>query len=218
MFGTVLVDINGVAWTVVYIELIRRGFCERACGMPLFALTLNLAWEWIYGLDGLFGSRSFIPAQSIANLAWALCDVAVLATWLKFGRQYLPQWGQRLFVPYTCLALGFGLALQLAFYFNCGTVEQASIYSAFAQNAAMSAMFIDQLLRRPDIKAQSQSIAVAKWLGTLAPTIYGQLNDNPLGNYILIMGIVCCVFDLLYIALLRQRQRTLRRWADEEKA
>lgn len=114
MFGTILVGISGIAWTVVYIELIRRGFRERA-----------------------------------------------------------------------------------------------SIYSAFAQNAAMSAMFIDQLLRRPDIKAQSQSIAAAKWLGTLAPTIYGQLNDNPLENYILITGIVCCVFDLLYIALLRQRQRTL---------
>lgn len=206
LFGTILVGISGIAWTVVYIELIRRGFKEKACGMPLFALTLNLAWEWIYGIDGLFVSKSFIPAQSVANIAWAVCDILVLATWLKFGKQSMPERVKQYFIPYTLLALGFGFAMQFAFYFNCETVELASIYSAFAQNAAMSVLFLAQLFRREDTKAQSASIAVGKWLGTLTPTIYGQINGNPVAGYILLTGIVCCVFDVIYIVLLKMRQ------------
>ena len=206
VFGTILVGISGIAWTVVYIELIRRGFKDKACGMPLFALTLNLAWEWIYGIDGLFVSKSFIPAQSVANIAWAVCDIFVLATWLKFGKQYMPERAKKYFVPYTLLALGFGFAMQFAFYFNCETVELASIYSAFAQNAAMSVLFLAQLFRREDTKAQSMSIAVAKWLGTLTPTIYGQINGNTVAGFILLTGIVCCVFDVIYIVLLKIRQ------------
>lgn len=47
------------------------------------------------------------------------------------------------------------------------------------------------------------TIAVAKWIGTLAPTILqGVLwGINP---YILLTGLVCCVFDILYIVLLSQ--------------
>ena len=57
MIGNTLVAISGIAWTIVYLELIRTGFQQKACGMPLFALTLNLAWEVIYAIDGLFISR-----------------------------------------------------------------------------------------------------------------------------------------------------------------
>ncbi len=210
LFETFLVGISGLAWTVVYIELIRRGNRDKACGMPLFALTLNLAWEWIYGIDGLFISKSFIPAQSIANIAWAVCDVFVMMTWVKYGKQYLPERAKKYFVPYTVLAVLFGFAMQFAFYFNCATVELASIYSAFLQNAAMSVMFIVMLFRRDDTKAQSMTIAAAKWLGTLTPTIYGQLNGNSAAGFILITGIVCSVFDLIYIWLLKQRQSELQ--------
>lgn len=207
--GDILVIISGLAWTWVYLELIIRGTREKACGMPLFALTLNLAWEWIYGLDGLFGSRSFILAQSLANVVWAICDIFVLITWLRFGRRYLNNDLKRHFVAYTVLALLFGFAMQMAFYLGCPDPETASIYSAFAQNAAMSVLFISQLFSRQDTDGQSMSIAVAKWLGTLAPTLYGQINGNGLARYILITGIVCCVFDLIYIYLLHQKQRPI---------
>ena len=38
---TILVLISGISWTVVYIEMIRRGFMDKTYGMPLFALALN---------------------------------------------------------------------------------------------------------------------------------------------------------------------------------
>lgn len=62
LFGNILVGISRLTWTTVYIELIRLGFKEKACGMPLFALTLSFAWEIYYnGIDGLFISKIFIP-------------------------------------------------------------------------------------------------------------------------------------------------------------
>ena len=48
--GLVLVGISGICWTIVYIELIRNGFKDKACGMPLFALGLNIVWEFLYSI------------------------------------------------------------------------------------------------------------------------------------------------------------------------
>lgn len=43
-------------------------------------------------------------------------------------------------------------------------------------------------------------IAVAKWLGTLAPTIlFGVMADEP---FIIAIGVLCSVFDLVYIGML----------------
>ena len=206
MIGNILVLISGIAWTIVYLELIRTGFKEKACGMPLFALTLNLAWEVIYAIDGLFISKSFIFVQSIANVVWACCDIFILATWFKYGKQYLPDKAKEYFIPYSIIAVLFGFAMQFAFYFYCETPEIASIYSAFAQNAAMSVLFLAMLFQREDTKAQTLTIAVCKWIGTLTPVIYGNLKG--INIYILLTGIVCSVFDLTYIYFLQRFRKT----------
>lgn len=200
MLGNILVLISGVAWTIVYIELIYKGFKDKACGMPIFALTLNLAWEIIYSIDGLFISKSFILVQSIANVVWACFDIFILVTWFKFGKENLPKNSKKYFVPYSILAIIVGFSMQFAFYFSCETPEVASIYSAFAQNVAMSIMFITMLFKRSNTKAQSLTIAICKWIGTLTPTIYGNLNG--INIYILITGILCSIFDLIYMYFL----------------
>ena len=200
LIGNILVATSGIAWTIVYIELIRTGFKEKACGMPLFALTLNIAWELIYAIDGLFGSKSFILVQSIANAVWALLDVFILVIWFKYGKEYLPYKAKNYFIPYTLLALIFGFVMQFAFYFYCETPEIAAIYSAYAQNAAMSIMFLTMLFKRNNTKAQTMTIAVCKWIGTLTPTIYGNLYE--INIYILLTGIMCSLFDLIYIYFL----------------
>mgnify|MGYP000984424995 CR=1 FL=1 len=38
-----LVLLSGVCWSIVYIELIRKGFQDKTYAMPLFALGLNFA-------------------------------------------------------------------------------------------------------------------------------------------------------------------------------
>jgi hypothetical protein len=74
----------------------------------------------------------------------------------------------------------------------------------------MSVLFINMLIRRGNREGQSLTIAVSKWLGTLAPTIlFGVLGEGGFPNgsvLILTLGIFCSVFDLLYIwMLLRMR-------------
>ena len=54
--GLILVGISGICWTIVYIELIRNGFRDKACGMPLFALGLNIVWGFCIPLT-VFSSR-----------------------------------------------------------------------------------------------------------------------------------------------------------------
>ena len=73
-------------------------------------------------------------------------------------------------------------------------------YSAFAQNLLMSVLFIVMLVGRKGVRGQSMTIAIFKWLGTLAQTIqvYGQTGSN----LILALGAAIFVYDVIYIAML----------------
>jgi hypothetical protein len=42
-----LILLSGLCWSIVYIQVIRKGFKDKTYGMPLFALSLNVAWESI---------------------------------------------------------------------------------------------------------------------------------------------------------------------------
>lgn len=57
------------------------------------------------------------------------------------------------------------------------------------------------LFKRNSSKGQSLIISVAKWIGTLAPAIQmGFLEGfNP---FIVICGVLCSIFDLIYIFML----------------
>jgi hypothetical protein len=63
----------------------------------------------------------------------------------------------------------------------------------------MSGLFIQMILARRGLRGQTLTIALAKWLGTLAPTIlFGVIQGS---RFILGLGLLCSVFDLVYIGL-----------------
>ena len=71
----------------------------------------------------------------------------------------------------------------------------------------MSVLFIAMFVARRGSRGQSLVIAVAKWIGTLAPTIlFGALAGSA---FILGIGLLCSVFDLAYIGLLVWARRGL---------
>ena len=192
-----LTIVSGVAWTVVYVEAIRLGFRERTYAVPAAALALNFAWEAIYA------SRSVatgISAQGIFNIVWGLADVLIVYTFLRFGRAELPPWITRpLFLAWAILLGVTSFAVQLLFVAEFGW-DDATKYAAFLQNLLMSGLFIAMFASRGSGRGQSLVIAVAKWIGTLAPAIvYGGYGNSPL---ILGLGGLCSVFDVAYIALL----------------
>ena len=78
--------------------------------------------------------------------------------------------GAKYFIPWTLLVLVCSFALQIVFIVEFG-FTMASQYSAFLQNVVMSILFIQLFVKRNGDFGQSLLLAVAKWIGTLAPTI-----------------------------------------------
>lgn len=76
-------------------------------------------------------------------------------------------------------------------------------YSAFIQNLIISIAFIHMLQKRGSSQGQSLLLAVAKWVGTLAPTILMGIMAT---NYVVLTcGLLCTVYDVLYIVLLHKK-------------
>ena len=205
---------SGIAWTIVYISCIRTGFKQKTYCMPLFALGLNFAWEVIYSVDdvvGVLGDVSVFSVQTIVNIIWACLDAVIVYTYFKYGKKDFPENAQKQFVPFSILTFATCVVLQLAYYFEFQGIAAAQ-YSAFVQNAVMSILFLIMLYRRGSTRGQTMTIAVAKWLGTLAPAILMGIVQE-FNIYIILTGIVCSVFDLIYIAALakwKKRENTLK--------
>lgn len=205
---------SGICWTIVYIDGIRLGFKHRSYAIPFYALAFNFAWELLYTY---YGFQTTISIQAVVNAVWLVFDAGILITYFKFGRKYFPAHVPGYsssgdakatasgFIGWSVLALIAALCIEFAFRKEFGVRVGAS-YAAFLQNLLMSVLFIDMLVRRASREAQSLTIAVSKWLGTLAPTIlFGIIGDGgfPKGSsLIVVVGILCSAFDLIYIRLL----------------
>jgi len=196
----ILIAISGVCWTIVYIDGIRLGFKDRSYAIPFYALALNFAWELVYTV---FGLKTRVNLQTIVNSVWLLFDLGILYTYFKYGRKYFPrhlpaQW----FIGWSALLLGIALSVQYSFLREFGVPIGAG-YSAFLQNLLMSVLFIHMFIKRGSREGQSITIAVSKWIGTLAPTIlYGTLGGEGFRGpsfLILALGVCCSIFDLIYI-------------------
>jgi hypothetical protein len=163
----------------------------------LAALGLNFAWEWIYGIHGLSAP---ITAQTVINLAWALADGAIVYTFFRFGRaEFPPSLPRPLFIGWGLLVFAVSFAVQLLLIGEFG-FDDAGRYSAFLQNVLMSGLFVAMLVARRGLRGQSLIIAVAKWIGTLAPTIlFGAIRRSTL---ILGLGLTCSLLDLVYLGMI----------------
>lgn len=188
--------ISGIAWTIVYAESIRVGFRDKTYAMPIAALALNIAWESTYAVHDLM---THMGIQAIVNLIWALADLAIVFTFFKFGRAELPTFvTRRMFAAWGILIFSASHVVQWLFLAEFGA-HNASRYSAFLQNALMSGLFVQMVISRRGLRGQRLTIALAKWLGTLAPTILLGVIEG--SRFILGLGILCSVFDLVYIGL-----------------
>lgn len=199
--------VSGLAWTAVYVDAIRIGLRDKSYAIPAAALGLNFAWEAIYAARSV---ATGLSVQGVFNIAWGLADVLVVYTFLRFGRSELPDWVTRkLFIGWALLLGAGSFAVQLLFVAEFGW-EDAALYAAFLQNLLMSGLFIAMFAARGGSRGQTQLIAVAKWIGTLAPTIvFGWYGSSP---FILGTGLLCSVLDLAYIGLLwRSRQMSPRK-------
>ena len=199
---TFLTALSGIAWTVVYVAAIRIGFTQRTYALPVAALALNLAWESIYAVWGLATEPGL---QASVNLVWLLADLLIVGTFVRYGRSEFPgplprSW----FVGGSVGLFAAAYAVQWAFVVEFG-YAQAARYTAFLQNLLMSGLFIAMFLARRGPRGQSMTIAVAKCIGTAAPTIVFGIGEH--SAFVLTLGLLCLAFDVGYIGLLAWSHR-----------
>jgi hypothetical protein len=204
-----LMFVSAIAWTLVYINCIRIGFHQKTYCIPLWALSLNFAWEAWHGFYDLH--ELGLQLQVIINAIWALFDAVILYTFFRFGKRYFPKnlksgW----FYSWGITSLGISFLVQYAFVLEFGTVMGGS-YAAFLQNLLMSVLFIVMLQSRNGSEGQSLTIAYSKCIGTLAPTIlFGLIGSEALNGpnrFVLIVGLIIFMFDVVYIVLLRKARK-----------
>lgn len=202
--------LSGIGWMIVYEECIRLGIKQKTYAMPFWALALNITWEAIYSYSDIFleahGPLTGINvAQSVVNVFWVFLDCVILYTYFKYGKKEWPeQISGKLFVPWSLLVILCSALLQLVFIKEFGFVLAAK-YSAFLQNLLMSVLFIHLFISRKNMEGQSLLLAIAKWIGTLAPTILmGVIEFNIV---VLTAGLFCSVFDIIYIILLIKERK-----------
>jgi hypothetical protein len=208
-----LTALSGIAWTIVYIEAIRLGFKYKTYAMPIAALGLNIAWEWTYAVHDLAVDPGL---QAWVNLTWALADVVILVTFFRYGRRELPGFVSRpLFIAWGVAIIVTSFLIQWLFIAEFGMAgNKAAAYSAFLQNLLMSGLFIAMFVARRGPRGQSLVIAVAKWIGTLAPTILIGFLANSI--FVISIGLLCSLFDLAYIGLLLWAKRNPARFPVDE--
>lgn len=192
-----LLLLSCICWTIVYIQLISTGLKEKVYGMPFIALALNFAWEAIHSFLGL--KNNLFSIETWIILVWFLLDIIIVYTYLRYGKQYFPKHtNKEYFMPWTILIFFMSFVIQYYFVIEFGDLGR--VYSGFLQNLIMSILFINMLVTRNDLKGQNLIIGINKWIGTLAPTIlYGVIYEYKL---ILILGLFCSLFDILYIYFL----------------
>ena len=198
-FSMAMALLSGMAWTLTYIVIIYRGFKDKATGMPLIALGLNISWEFQYSF--IFPTTNKV--QLVINIVWFLFDLIIIAQKFMYGRdEYeanLKGLGKNLFYPTLIVSL---VVCYLAVYFAAiEWKDYIGLYSAFIMNLLMSVAFVSMFAKREDLKGQSIYVAVFKLIGTLAPTMI----MGPGHPLILMLGSGCFFYDSVYVALVGRK-------------
>jgi hypothetical protein len=203
-FPLILTLLSGVCWTIVYIDGIRLGFRDKTYAIPLWALALNFFWEIF---NSILGYRDVgFDAQVIINIVWAVFDAFIVFTYFRYGHKYVKTYVSfPTFVSWSLLVFAVAAVVEYAFILEFG-LAHGRAYAAFLQNLLMSVLFIAMFVARRGGEGQSLVIAVCKWIGTLAPTLLFGLIGGPgmpgPNSFLLIVGGLCSLFDILYILLL----------------
>ncbi len=189
--------VGGIFWTLAYLLIIRRGFIDKTYGIPIVVLCANISWEFIFAFI-------YPPslAQRLVNIVWFGLDVAIVYTYLRFGRQ---DYTDRL--PRNSFYLTFGLLLLACFTLVLTSAQEFNdyqgMYSAFFIDMMMSVLFIVMMLQRGSIAGQSFYIAILKWLGSAAYTIVFY-SYFPASAFLVVLFLLTFVFNLVYAVLLFQ--------------
>ncbi|GAB3975290.1 hypothetical protein GCM10029978_059050 [Actinoallomurus acanthiterrae] len=216
MIGIVIQSFAGLLWTVAYILIIREGGRSRVYGMPIVALSANLAWEFFYTFVALPPHHDPVKlaAQFVVNFVWFAFDLVILWQTLRYGPaqfSWLVSWCGRAGF-YAMFAASLAITGATVVLLNEEFHDVYGVRASFVQNLAMSGLFLGMLNARRSLAGQSLGIALSKMGGTLLAAL-GVLFYPPAPVYrhsTLLPFLYVAIFalDLTYTWMVRRLGRT----------
>ena len=185
---------SSTLWAVTYLLILRRGFLDKASGVPLPALAFAITWEFLFPV---LDPTPTLPRA--VTPTWFALDTCILYQALTYrrGNNRSPR----------CIAV----ALLGAFAINGALViaidDRDGVTSGFAVNAVMSVAFLAAALRRRDVRGQSMGIAIAKLMGSAIALPPASRLHGEVWALRLFMA-TTVVADVLYAAVLSRRLRS----------
>lgn len=201
----ILQILSGFFWTITYILIINKSIKDKTYGMPFIAMCLNLSWEFVF----TFVYKTTIFHQ-IVCLIWFILDLIIAFTFFKYGyKDFKKKYSLGkisffvliLFSLISSLVFMILAPLDFAMIFDYDILQTAG-FIAYFQNLLMSVLFLLMFLEIRNLKGQSVSIAIFKWLGTLVVCIMnlrGMILPNSTELFIIFL---IQIFDILYIYLI----------------
>ncbi|MGL5330954.1 MAG: hypothetical protein ACRDD7_16955 [Peptostreptococcaceae bacterium] len=201
----ILQGLSALVWIITYMLIINKSYKDKTYGMPFAAICLNLCWEFVFAF--MYNTDVF---HQIVCLIWFILDLIIACLFIKYGYKDFKK-------KYSLNKISFYILVILSFTFSFifmiiaplsfkplfdGDIFQTAGFIAYFQNLLMSILFVLMFLERRNLKAQSLSIAVFKWIGTFCVGIL-KLNGMVSSNLVeLFVIFLIQVFDILYIFLL----------------
>ena len=198
-------------WALAYILIVYKGFRNKTWGLSIFCIGLNLVFEVLYGF--------FIPnanaLSKVGYIIWALIDLAILMTYILYGKRDLPVPYQRYFPLWILFVFGMSILYQLAFFFTFSQ-QEATQYSSFLQSLIISISLIWWYINKKNLEAQSVWIAVLILIGnvTVAAEVGGGIWQYNI--FVLLMGIGMFVCNILYLFLMLRDKLSQKRNMETE--
>jgi hypothetical protein len=194
----------GVLWMAAYLLIIKRGYQDKACGMPVFVLCVNFGWELL--------AVTFRRVPEITPAAY-MCtplDAIIFTQCLMYGkRDFENPVVKKYFRPIVLATFGYMTAF--VYLFETRLHDDYRYYSGYIDNLAMSALFIAMLLRRGSSRGQSMYIALSKLFGTAIISVEClRRHRDPEPAFIAFLAAGTFALDALYSVMLYGKLREER--------
>lgn len=208
-----LLFLFNLLWFFTYALVIRRGHIDKVPAIPLFSLTLNLAWD----ISGAFIVQSPL-VQHYIDIGFVIVNLVILGQWFRYWRNDMPGLSTFEFYFFWALAQVFSFGIILL-----GNIELDDVLlykMGFIDNFINSALFIVMLYQRTELQGQSIYIGITKGLATGAMSLAMYTNPFPgLEDSVITVPLYVsiAVLDVIYVVAYYKKARRLgvdpwRRW------
>ena len=205
-----------LGWGGAYVLIILKCFRDKAYGLPMAAICLNISWEATYAFDP---PASYPDLLQYGNMIWVFPDSVILYQLLRYGReQQRYPFLRRFYHPILGVLLAFSWFAVRGFrdYFN----DPYGLATAWILAALSALTFIPFASARSDNRGLSYPAAWLMLLGNIISAVFcyfwwplqfssGRLENEPSSFaflYLFYVFVPC--FNLAHVWILHERRQS----------